>query len=885
MSRAMIGLMVAMLIGWAVPAQAVFTRSVLVTDAKGMPVVNAKVTIFRNGKKDREKKTDDKGIVVVEISDAEKVEIETADGLRQEAKPPDQESLFDGETPKHDAVEISEREPLKDGPLYDKRNYEFIWNERAEKELLKNKQSNIKSESADPNFVKDKLAGRTSGNSVPLAGKLTDQATGAPLDDPQVVLYGNSTPVTPEVQSDGSFNTSLPSGEYTVLAKGKCHQTASHNITSSGTAISDDISIPAKGLDIYIGLSEVEQNWNKARELYFRIKSLAEFPLDKTTGLTYAPWYDDDMERLHPEISPEAVYNEYKRIMEGNSSINWWFEEAGIKNPEVRKCFEEYCKDPKGKDPFIDNAVLNERLRDYLQNRGLEDDVDHIDKFPQPDGSAVFRVFLKPRFPCADELSKSSSLDGPQKTTSEGYAEEDIPRTGQLAIVVVPDDPNFLGRGSWGQEFDDQWAVKRIGYLSLHDEQSAWNLAQQAKTPVIVALVDSGIDSRHPDLVGKIWTNEQEIPDNGVDDDGNGFVDDVHGWNFRQDNNDLRDFNGHGTVDAGLIAATVNNGIGIAGINPLARIMVLKAMDFDLGGGSIANARAIFYAADNRARVINVSIGGRKLSRAEQAAVDYANSKGALVVVAAGNEGIDLRDYSPAGLRGVLTVAATDRNDRRTDFSNWGQQVDLIAPGVDILSLRAWGTDLLHLSRKKEYTPGSAIVGRDGLCYRVSGTSFAAPLVSGTASLILSLRPELTGTQVRNMLLSSTDDIETPGWDQFSGYGMLNASKALQADPAFQALARIAQVVAVEKNGEMVIEVHGTAESSDFQSAWIELGFGDTPVDWKKVGPDLGQAVIDGLAGTVPVGNFASPGIYTVRLVLQTGSHGTRESRAELNIQ
>ena len=183
-------------------------------------------------------------------------------------------------------------------------------------------------------------------------------------------------------------------------------------------------------------------------------------------------------------------------------------------------------------------------------------------------------------------------------------------------VVLTPTDPNFTqsGRGSWGQVEDDQWAIKRVGFTS--DEGSAWNYVPENASPVVVAVIDTGLDWHHLDISHEnIWRNDGEIPDNGIDDDRNGYVDDVIGWDFFARNNRPWDFDGHGTIVAGIIAATQDNDVGIAGINPHARIMVLKAVNnFGTTRASYL-AEAIVYAVDNGARIINISVGGPYASR------------------------------------------------------------------------------------------------------------------------------------------------------------------------------------------------------------------------------------------------------------------------------
>lgn len=491
-----------------------------------------------------------------------------------------------------------------------------------------------------------------------------------------------------------------------------------------------------------------------------------------------------------------------------------------------------------------------------------------------------------PTSPCVDNIP-TRTTETPSRTTTQtprGFVETNIPREGKADAASGPNDPLYNSKGAWGQGYDDQWALKRIVFTPKEDKNSAWNLAGPADAPVIVAVIDTGIDMTHPELAGKLWRNDKEIPGNGIDDDKNGYKDDVHGWNFIDNNNDLTDLNGHGTVNAGIIAASINNGMGIAGINPNVRIMALKALDYDLKGGSIETGRAILYAVNNGAKVINISIGGREYSRFEEMAIDYAHEKGVVVVVAAGNEGVETKDAYPAGLKNVITVASTDSEDRRTNFSNWGRGISIAAPGVDVLSLRAKSTDMLLLSGPKDYKPGFAFVGKDNNYYRATGTSFSAPLVSGVVSLLLSHNPKLTGEQVKRMILNSADDIEMPGWDQYTGYGLLNARKALQAEPDYYTDVRINRIATAKRSGKVVIEVYGTAESSDFEAAWVEAGFGEKPGEWKKAGETIEKGVKEGLITEVKPEVFTKRGQWSLRLMVKTKRHGVKEAWGRINI-
>ncbi len=452
----------------------------------------------------------------------------------------------------------------------------------------------------------------------------------------------------------------------------------------------------------------------------------------------------------------------------------------------------------------------------------------------------------------------------------------------------IPNDPYLYSKGSWGQSYQDQWGHWKIGLTPMGLGKSAWDIETGESNPVVVAFIDSGLDYIHPEIAKKnVWINTKEIAGNGIDDDKNGYVDDVIGWNFIEGNNNPWDNDGHGTFTAGIVAARTHNMEGIAGINRGVKIMPLRALNF-LGRGSVAHmVQAIMYAANNGARIINISIEQLEdeKSRALQWAVDYAYNKGVLTIVAAGNQGRDTSTISPSGLRHVITVAGTDTRDKRMGFSNWGKEIRISAPAEEILSLRARRTDLLVMSGSKSYQEGHAFLGVDSRYYHATGTSFAAPFVTGVASLILAKNPRLTPAQVEHALLMSADDVESPGWDQLTGYGRLNARKALEADPDYYLYAELHRVAAAREGGRTVIQVFGTVMGSHRPEYRFELGQGENPTDWRRAGQIVGGQIEDGLLGAFAPGDFRGGGKWTVRLVAQDSNGMVRESRTELTLQ
>jgi len=295
------------------------------------------------------------------------------------------------------------------------------------------------------------------------------------------------------------------------------------------------------------------------------------------------------------------------------------------------------------------------------------------------------------------------------------------------------------------------------------DALEAWDV-ETGSGLVVVGVIDTGVDYNHPDLDGNIWTNPNETPGNGVDDDGNGYVDDVGGWDCINNDNNPVDDNNHGTHVSGTIGGEGNNGVGVVGVNWDVKIMPLKFLG---AGGSGSNADAIEcvnYAAsfvdgsgNKVVRITSNSWGGGSRSNALR---DAIAASGALFVAAAGNSGSSQKMY-PAGydLDNIISVAATDHNDVIASFSNYGSWVDLGAPGVSVLST----------IRNSGYA-------------RFSGTSMATPHVSGVAALVMAEFPALTNAQVKDAIMTSVDPNPSLQGKTVTG-GRLNVAKALGVTP------------------------------------------------------------------------------------------------------
>ena len=375
-----------------------------------------------------------------------------------------------------------------------------------------------------------------------------------------------------------------------------------------------------------------------------------------------------------------------------------------------------------------------------------------------------------------------------------------------FSFHMVPNDPYYHSSNSWGQGYDDLYGPK------LLDCAPAWDLSQGQD--VVVAVVDSGVDYNHPDLAANLWLNPPEdINGNGtfdpwpstedhggvtgdfdgVDNDANGYVDDVIGYDFAGDGEvgdpDPKDGYGHGTHVAGTIAAVGNNALGVIGIAPQARIMAVK---ISIEGGSqiltSAATEAVVYLADNGAQVDNNSWGGFFMEVPElKAAFQYAADADIVNVASAGNSDTDAAFFYPVSWDGVIGVAATDHNDIRAYFSNYGRVVDVSAPGGG--ETEPAELDKPHYSVLSLLAAGSSMAGTPyvvgGQYLRAGGTSMAAPHVSGVAALLRSHFPAETRQDVCGRLKAGADSIDhlTPGYAGLLGAGRVNAYQSLTAVP------------------------------------------------------------------------------------------------------
>ncbi len=442
-----------------------------------------------------------------------------------------------------------------------------------------------------------------------------------------------------------------------------------------------------------------------------------------------------------------------------------------------------------------------------------------IDNFDSYGLSNVYKFIL------SDESNIFSVMEEYAKDPNIVYVEPNF-------LVYCDDIPN-------DPDFNEQWDLHNTGqtggtFDADIDAPEAWEI-ETGNSDVIIAIVDTGVDYTHSDLAENIWINDDEIPDNNIDDDGNGFVDDIRGWDFYNDDPEPMDGRGHGTHCAGIVSAVGNNSIGISGVSWNCTLMPVKFLS-NVGTGFVEDgAKAIVYAIDNGADVISNSWGYPWSSYVLKDAIDYAYGKGAILTSGAGNSNGDDPHY-PAMYPKVIAVAATNHNNTKAGFSSYGFWVDVSAPGEDIYST----------------VPGNGYEHK-------SGTSMAGPHVAGLAGLLFSKNQSYTRDVVVTIIRGSSDPVNS---SVYIGNGKINAYDALTRNPALAIID--SEAIVSDVNG--VADIIGAAWGTSFQYYTVEYGEGLYPETWIEIVNSSSSVLYDVLCSIDST--ILTEGYYTILLTV-----------------
>ena len=474
----------------------------------------------------------------------------------------------------------------------------------------------------------------------------------------------------------------------------------------------------------------------------------------------------------------------------------------------------------------------------------------------------IYRLIFEDRTGDMQRIAKEYARDSSVEYAHPNYI---------LELAAVPNDPNY----------NQQWAHQNM------NSETGWSLETGVQN-VVIAIVDTGVDWDHPDLSANIWSNAGEIPGNSIDDDSNGFVDDIRGWDFVDaidpeddsfavgedigpPDNDPMDFYGHGSMVAGAAASVGNNSAGGTGVAWNCSIMPLRvgAAERDSGNAYIILSwmtQAVYYAGNNGAEVICLALVDNNWPSSLKDALDLAYSQGAVIVGAAGNEGSNGAVY-PAAYPKVIGVAATDQNDQRAIWgtaepplyhrseSNFGAGISVAAPGTAIYS--------------------TAFNNNYGFAH---GTSMSTGLVCGLAGLIRSHHPALSNVEVMKVIYSTTDPVIS---DKYIGTGRINVYRALQISSV-----PIAEITAPAMEEMIAVNyaVTGSAGGANFSSYFLKYGKRFYPDTWETI--ITGTTPVDnGVLGTWKIDNITDNLPYTLRLTVYDTSGNASISEMIVYVQ
>ncbi|MFM8839872.1 MAG: S8 family serine peptidase [bacterium] len=428
-----------------------------------------------------------------------------------------------------------------------------------------------------------------------------------------------------------------------------------------------------------------------------------------------------------------------------------------------------------------------------------------------------------------------------------------------------------------------QWALQDLKITQ------AWNIAKGDN--VVVSVIDTGCDIDHPDLKKNIFIRAEEdlnqnnrfdawpsseIRDgiagdiNGIDEDGNGWADDITGYDFvnqsftnigddRFPDPIVIDEQGHGTSVAGIIGAQANNSIGMAGIAPNCKLMTVRAFDATGNAEEDDVALAIVYSALAGARVICMSFGDAVYSPMTKAAIDVAHSLNCVLIASAGNDGKTGKRY-PAGYEHVIAVGATNQFNSRAPFSSYGSRLGMVAPGTGIMT-----------------------TARRGGYRSFQGTSASAPIVAGTAALLLSVNPALSNDDITGMLLSSAKDLGEIGWDFEYGAGIINPVNALNKKGRYEAsITSPKRDAIINVKNQKELAIIGSTMIPLFSSWSLEIGIGDVPNAWTPIQQFKQDRILNDTLGVLRISDSYLHKNLVLRLTIFQNDQSTIEYRSEI---
>ncbi len=401
-----------------------------------------------------------------------------------------------------------------------------------------------------------------------------------------------------------------------------------------------------------------------------------------------------------------------------------------------------------------------DRLNRIYKVRDIEATILSVNKKPKnPDLFEYYGLDQIFTFKCDHATNILDAIEAYKKDPNIEFVEPNYVGHG----CIIPNDPSF----------NNQWNLHNTGQSGGTpdadiDGPEAWNI-KLGSSNVVIAIVDTGIDYNHEDLDLHIWQNTGEIAGNGIDDDGNGFIDDIRGWNFYHNNNNPMDFADHGTHCAGIAGARTNNNKGIAGVMWTVKLMAVKVAHCSGWGcfNATDSANGIIYAADNRADVISMSWSFTKDINVIKNACNYAYAIGCFMCAAIGNHGSSSKRW-PAAYTTVMAVGATDYNDDRCSWSAHGNHINVVAPGGRTTT--SSGVDIYSTIPNDKY----------GYMW---GTSMSTPHVAGLAGLLKAQDSSRSNSDIWTIIVNTADDLGSPGWDEYYGMGRINAYTALYGAP------------------------------------------------------------------------------------------------------